>query len=140
MLPLLMLLGCDNAVEGPWQGFSIHPVVETGGTALPQHGSDTPLQVGEAVLDGSCVASAKVSTDAASGSAILTRFTPKCATRLADFTGENIGHSIALVVRGEVYSAPVIMERIEGGEVLLSLGGQYSPEQAERLLVELSGP
>ena len=76
MLSLLLLAGCEDTVEGPWQGFSIHPVVETGGTPLPQHGADTPLLVGEPVMDGSCVASATVEAPAHGGAAILTRLTP----------------------------------------------------------------
>lgn len=139
MLVLLALTGCDSSVDGPWEGFSIHPVVESGGTTLPQRDNDTPLQVGDAVMDGSCITAASVDTDPLNTGIIKAEFTSKCREALADFTEENVGKQIALVVRGEVVSAPVVNERIESGEVHINLGGEVSEAQAEQMLSELSG-
>lgn len=49
----------------------------------------------------------------------------------ANLTGANIGKPIAIVVNGEVYSAPSVQDRIEGGR--LSISGDFTQEEAEEL-------
>ena len=139
LLVLLGLMGCDASVDGPWQGFSIHPVVEAGGTTMPHQGHDTPLQVGPAALDGSCVAEAEVGSDPFGSGFIEATLTDDCKARFADFSEQNVGRKIALVVDGEVLSAPIVQERIDGGEIAMSLGGESTPEEAAALLARLSG-
>ena len=134
---LLALIGCDASTDGPWKGFSIHPIVESGGTTMPHRGSDTPLQVGPAAMDGSCVQSALVVTEVTDQGAIQARLTDECRSQFADFSEQNVGRKIALVVEGTIISAPVVQERIDSGRIMLSL--QVSVPEAAAMLEQLSG-
>ena len=109
----------------------MHPALTT-----PQRDSDTPLQVGPAELDGSCVKSALVVTEENGQGSIQAALTDECSTRFADFSDQNVGREIALVVDGVVISAPVVRERIDGGMFTLSL--QVSVPEAAAMLKQLS--
>ena len=50
-------------------------------------------------------------------------------------TGENIKKRLAIVLDGEVYAAPVIQDRIAGGEA--SISGDFTTDEANDLAVVL---
>lgn len=50
-------------------------------------------------------------------------FKPQGAKRFEDTTGANIGRRMAVVLDGNVYSAPVIQAKIAGGNAQITLGG-----------------
>lgn len=50
-------------------------------------------------------------------------------------TAENVGRQIAIVLDGVVISAPVVQERITGGNAQIS--GRFSPDEASRLSIML---
>ena len=58
------------------------------------------------------------------------------AKKFAKVTGENIGTRLAIVLDGKVKSAPVIKDRISGGEGVIQ--GRFSPEEANDLAIILS--
>ncbi len=58
------------------------------------------------------------------------------AKKFAKVTGENIGVRLAIVLDGKVKSAPVIKDRISGGEGVIQ--GRFSPEEANDLAIILS--
>ncbi len=60
-------------------------------------------------------------------------FKPQGAKRFEDTTGENIGKRMAVVLDGNVYSAPVIQAKISGGNAQITLGGagNYNQIMAE---------
>jgi len=60
-------------------------------------------------------------------------FKPQGAKRFEDTTGENIGKRMAVVLDGNVYSAPVIQAKIGGGHAQITLGGagNYNQIMAE---------
>lgn len=60
---------------------------------------------------------------------------PAAARRFAAITAKSIGEKIAIVVDGEVRSAPVVMARIEGGRLALTMAG--SPEDQRRAAIVL---
>ena len=92
-----------------------------------------------AFLDGSHVASAEVTRASSSGSsstvsyAVNVTFDSEGAQKFADVTGElasSSGH-IAIVVDGEVKSAPTVSSKIEGGQV--SISGGFTLDEAQQL-------
>ncbi|OPZ28658.1 MAG: bifunctional preprotein translocase subunit SecD/SecF [Lentisphaerae bacterium ADurb.BinA184] len=58
-------------------------------------------------------------------------FNDKGAAAFADLTTENVGRRLAIVLDGEVYSAPSIREAILGGRAQIT--GSFGPEEARRL-------
>jgi SecD/SecF fusion protein len=64
--------------------------------------------------------------------------TPDGAKRFGDVTRENIGHRLAIVLDGELYSAPNIQSAIETGNGQIT--GNYTIEQAMELANVLQNP
>jgi len=62
-------------------------------------------------------------------------FNAKGAGLFADVTGSNVGKRLAIVLDGNVYSAPVIRERIPSGRAQIS--GNFSVDQANDLSIVL---
>lgn len=60
---------------------------------------------------------------------VLARLSAGDAARLADFTARHIGESVGFVVCGQELMAPIVRERIAGGQFLIS-----SADQNETLL------
>ena len=63
------------------------------------------------------------------------KFSPQGALTFEKITGENIKKRLAIVLDGEVYSAPVIQDRIAGGEA--SISGDFTTDEANDLAVVL---
>ena len=60
------------------------------------------------------------------------------AVRFADITRENVGRRLAIVLDGQLYSAPVIQSPIETGRGQIT--GQFDPQQASELANVLENP
>ena len=59
-------------------------------------------------------------------------FKPTGAKIFSDLTGNNVGKRMAIVLDGNVYSAPSINERIPGGSAQITLGrGDYEANMRE---------
>lgn len=59
-------------------------------------------------------------------------FKPQGAKIFEQITGENIGKRLAIVLDGNVYSAPVVQGRIAGGSAQITLGtGDYNTTMSE---------
>jgi len=88
------------------------------------------------VLDGSMLVDAKVAFDQQTNQPII-HFTlnSEGAKIFGDFTGENVGHRLAIVLDGKVYSAPRINERIGGGSGQIS--GAFTIEEARDVAIAL---
>jgi preprotein translocase subunit SecD len=105
--------------------------VQTGRT------SKTPLLVKKrAVLTGDTIKTAKVNFGSQRGGAYVSlSFDPR-GTKIFDrVTAENVKRRLAIVLDGTVYSAPVIQERISGGEAQIT--GDFTAEQASDLAIVL---
>jgi len=97
----------------------------------------TPLLVKKrAVLTGDTIKTAKVNFGSQRGGAYVSlSFDPR-GTKIFDrVTAENVKRRLAIVLDGTVYSAPVIQERISGGEAQIT--GDFTAEQASDLAIVL---
>ncbi len=87
------------------------------------------------ILDGSMLTNAQVAFDQNNRPVINFSLDAEGAQIFGDFTGKNVGNHLAIVLDGQVYSAPVINERIGGGSGQIS--GNYSLQEAQDLAIAL---
>ncbi|MBU2993751.1 hypothetical protein Q4555_12055 [Octadecabacter sp. 1_MG-2023] len=90
-----------------------------------------------AVLDGASIEDAQVSFDQQGRPAIAFSFDRTGAKVFGQYTSENIGNPFAIVMRGEVFSAPVIQSAIFGGSGMLT--GDFTVEETHELAAVLQG-
>ena len=87
------------------------------------------------ILDGSMIVDARSAYDSRNSQPIITfELNSEGAKIFGDFTGKNVGKHLAIVVDNKVYSAPVIQERIGGGNGQISVG---NAEEAHTLAIAL---
>lgn len=90
-------------------------------------------------LTGKYVSRAMVVPDPISNQPeISLRFNTEGARLFSDITRENVGQQLAIVLDGELYSAPVIQEPIPGGEA--SISGDFTIKEAYGLANVLENP
>ncbi|WP_169942040.1 protein translocase subunit SecD [Campylobacter sp. RM15925] len=88
------------------------------------------------VLDGSMLTDARVTFDQRTNAPVISfTLNAEGARIFGDFTGANVGKRLAIVLDGKVYSAPVINERIGGGNGQIS--GGFSVEEAHDVAIAL---
>lgn len=87
-------------------------------------------------LTGADLKDAEVSFDQVSGSPIVTmQFTEDGGAKFADITERNIGKQVPIILDGQVISAPVVQDKIMGGNAQIS--GDFSIEEAKELQIQL---
>lgn len=89
----------------------------------------TPVVSGESLVD------AQPAFDQNGRPAVNFRFDPSGARAFGDYTAANIGSPFAIVLDGEVISAPVIQSHIPGGSGIIT--GQFTVEESTELAVLL---
>lgn len=89
------------------------------------------------VLDGTAMTSASPTVDMNNRPAVQFRFSPEAAQIFGEFTAQNIGAPFAIVVRGKVFSAPVIQSEIWGGSGIIT--GAFTETEAAELAAVLNG-
>lgn len=88
-------------------------------------------------LDGSHVTDAWVGMEP-SGYSIHLTFDSKGADLFANLTKDNVGNQFAIIVDGEVISAPVIQTAITGGQCVIT--GKFKEQEARTLATALQNP
>ncbi|MEQ9694086.1 protein translocase subunit SecD [Shimia sp. SDUM112013] len=123
-----------NPDANPGVGNFIAPALENADT--PDTGDDiyytlesAPVVTGEELVD------AQPSFDQNNRPAVSFRFNPTGARKFGDYTAENIGSPFAIVLDGEVVSAPVIQSHIPGGSGIIT--GRFTVEESTNLAVLL---
>jgi preprotein translocase subunit SecD len=108
-------------------------------SADPQTGrlTKTPILVKKrALLTGDTIKTAKVNFgNQAGGAHVSISFDSRGAKIFDRVTAENVKRRLAIVLDDTVYSAPVIQERISGGEAQIT--GSFTPEEASDLAIVL---
>jgi len=89
-----------------------------------------------AVITGEVIADARVRMDGEYGDPYISiTFDKRGALLFARVTEANVKRRLAIVLDGNVYSAPVIQEKIEGGKAQIT--GRFSSEEARDLAIVL---
>ncbi|WP_425099081.1 protein translocase subunit SecD [Tropicibacter sp. S64] len=117
----------DNPDTAPGVGNEILPYLDREGTyAILEQ---APVVTGEELVD------AQPSFDQNGRPAVNFRFNPAGARKFGDYTADNIGSPFAIVLDGEVISAPVIQSHIAGGSGIIT--GNFTIEESTNLAVLL---
>ena len=95
------------------------------------------IDLGEVVLTNSHIAKATMNIGYAGAPGVALEFTPDGEATFAALTTQTVGSRIALMVDGQVLSAPYVMEPITGGKAWLTLDGA-SVEDAQVIATLLS--
>ena len=90
-----------------------------------------------AILDGSALTGAEASFDQNGRPSVNFHMTERGAKIFGEYTSENIGRPFAIVLRGEVISAPTIQSAIWGGSGMVT--GNLTVAEATELAVMLNG-
>jgi preprotein translocase subunit SecD len=90
----------------------------------------------DAQLTGNALTEAKVNIDKQFGEPnVSIRFDAEGSRIFEDITGRNVGKRLAIILDGNVYSAPVIKDKIGGGDAMIS--GGFSLDEAKDLAIVL---
>lgn len=98
-------------------------------------GNDSLLLKAIPILDGSMLTDARVAYDQNNKPVINFTLNAQGSEIFANFSGNNIGKRMAIVLDSKVYSAPVIRERIGGGSGQIS--GNFSVQEASDIAIAL---
>jgi protein-export membrane protein SecD len=127
---LVQLPGIANAQEaldalGSTGQLEIRDVVSTDPTT-------GEVVLGDVLLTGDVITDASIGTNPQTNEIeVNVTFDSEGAAAWAEITGARIGQQIAIVLDGNVESAPVVRDRITGGQT--SISGTFTPEEARRL-------
>jgi len=99
--------------------------------------SESPILLkNRAVLTGDAIETARVAISDRFGEPYVSlKFKSEGARAFDRITGENVKKRLAIVLDGVVYSAPVIQERISGGDAQIT--GSFTEEEAKILAIAL---
>lgn len=117
----------NNADMPPGAGNELLPAV--GEEGLYYVLEQVPVVTGEELVD------AQPSFDEYGRPAVSFRFNTTGARKFGDYTAQNIGNPFAIVLDGEVISAPVIQVHIGGGSGIIT--GNFTVEESTHLAVLL---
>lgn len=104
-------------------------------------GKPNPLAFEETGLTGKYLTRSQVDfgggqTNVLSQANVLLTFDSEGADLFAEITGANVGRLLAIFLDGELQSAPVINQRIDGGSAVIS--GNFTPDEAKELARNLN--
>jgi len=120
-----------NVPEGDVLLYGYNQNRETGGrTSSPYLLKNKTLMTGESIES----AQVKIS-DRFGESYVSIKFNPQGAADFERITGENVKKRLAIILDGAVYSAPVIQERIGGGQAQIT--GSFTLDDAKDLAIVL---
>ncbi len=117
----------SNAEERPGAGNEVLPSLDDEGVYYILERA--PVVTGEELVD------AQPDFDQNGRPAVSFRFNPTGARKFGDYTAENIGNPFAIVLDGEVISAPVIQSHIAGGSGIIT--GNFNVEESTKLAILL---
>ena len=118
-------------------GYAFCPYTESAQKAVPGRADDKGLMI--VTNDGYEITSyflrrAYASSDETGRPAVAFELDPEGAKRLASMTGEHIGEQIAIIVDGEIYSAPVIRSQISSKGMISGLEDKKEADMLVRAL------
>ena len=126
----------ENALRGniPEGSMIAYGISEGGGAG--QRGSVPYLLKSKTLLTGASLETARVQiSDRFGEPSVSLKFSSQGAVDFDRITAENVRRRLAIVLDGVVHSAPVIQERISGGQAQIS--GNFTLEEARDLAIVL---
>lgn len=88
-------------------------------------------------LTGADLASARVAFDNKTGKpSVSLQFTNDGANKFTKLTEKNVGKPLAIILDGQVIEAPIVQEKITGGQAQIT--GNFSLEAAKNLVIQLN--
>lgn len=90
---------------------------------------------GKTVMTGKDLKDAKASAEQSGRPVVALEFSDEGGKKFADLTARNVGKQIAIVLDGDVLTAPVVNEAITGGRAQIT--GNRNMEEAEHLAILL---
>ena len=126
---LVQLPGIDNAQEALDALGSTGQLEITDVVGIDEAGE---VILGDVLLTGDVITGASIGTNPTTNEIeVNVTFSSEGSREWAEITGARIGRQIAIVLDGNIESAPVVRDRITGGET--SISGNFTPEEARRL-------
>jgi len=88
-------------------------------------------------LTGADLSYARADFDKNTGKPVVSiEFTKEGGDKFAEITGATVGKPLAIVLDNQVISAPIVQEKISGGQAQIS--GNFSVDEAKKLAIELN--
>ncbi|SEF24915.1 preprotein translocase subunit SecD [Amycolatopsis pretoriensis] len=98
----------------------------------------TKYILGPGFLSGADVSRVDATLDPQTGSSVINlSFTAKGARTWAEWTGQNVGKQVAVVLRSRVLTAPAVQSAITGGETQIT--GKFTLPEARQLARDIAG-
>ncbi|MEZ4938605.1 MAG: hypothetical protein R2799_13525 [Crocinitomicaceae bacterium] len=92
---------------------------------------------GDPYITGESIANTNVEMNQNSGQAqVKLTMNENGADQISKLTAQNLNKYIAIVLEDKLLSAPIVVQQIVGGEVMIS--GNFSPDQANELIGQLN--
>ena len=130
------LLDEDHSLEDALQGNVPDGSSIAYGAGGRRTGAEPYLLKNKTLLAGDALESAKVQIGDRFGTPYVEmKFNAQGARDFERITGENVGKRMAIILDGNVHSAPVIKQRIGGGKAVIE--GAFDMEQARDLAIVL---
>lgn len=105
------------------------------GAIVAQDDEGRYFLLGSALVSGKHLVDAKTQFDNLGRAVVTLEFNSEGAKLFEQATADNVGKQIAIILDGNVVSAPVVQERISGGSAQIS--GRFSATEAQRLAIML---
>jgi preprotein translocase subunit SecD len=105
------------------------------GALVAQDEAGTAYLLGPKAVSGNELQDAKTNYDNLGRAVVSLQFNSLGKDLFDKATEENVGKQLAIVLDGQVISAPVVQERISGGQAQIS--GRFTPQDAQRLAIML---
>lgn len=96
---------------------------------------ENPAPTYETVLTGGAIRSAQVQGNVLGEVLVSFSLQPDAADIFADYTRNNVGNFLTIVLDKQVVSSPQINQAIDGGQGTIT--GNFTPEEAEQLATQL---
>ncbi len=106
--------------------------VQTGADGKPE----STLLMDPPLLDSRAIRFVSIDYDAEDRPMILINLTANGTRRFEEITKEMIGKQLGMVIGGQLYSMPRVMETIHGGKIAIS--GHFTARQAANLAERLN--
>ena len=134
----LKMMAVDEERNSRVNSMSVEEARKYGDVILPfTYDSNVKLLLKEIpIIDGSMLTDARVAFDNQSNQRVIAFSLNSVGAKIfGDFSGNNIGKRMAIVLDNKIYSAPSIRERIGGGSGQIS--GSFSEQEAKNIAEEV---